>query len=104
MTAFLPVYVTCLVLLDYLALAVLLPRIHFGLRFLVLVLQTAVFFAVGILAPDIYFAAFPPLDTLVGDLNAWMVGVLGFLVALPAAVVVWLVRTVRDRRSSGQSG
>jgi len=104
MTAFLPVYVTYLVLLDYLALAVLVPRLHFGLRLLVLVLQTAVFFLVGILAPDIYFGAFPPLDSAVGDLNAWMVGVLGFVVALPVAVVAWLVRRVGHRRSAGQSG
>ena len=41
---------------------------------------------------------------LLHDNTSTVRGVLGFLVALPAAVVVWLVRTVRDRRSSGQSG
>ncbi len=100
MTPILPVYVTYAILLDYLALAVMLPRLHFGLRFLVLFVQTLVLFAVGILAPDIYFGAFSPLDTLVGDLNAWMVGALGFIVSFPVAVVAWVIRKLMARREA----
>jgi len=97
MTADLPVWVTWLVLAAFVVLALVPPRLHFGLRFLAILGLAAVLFVLGLLAPDVYFGAFPPLDDLMGSLNGWMVGVLGFIVGAPVAVVAWGVRKFLGR-------
>lgn len=100
MVADLPVWVTYLVLGIFILVAVVPPRLHFGIRFLILLALFGVLFLLGLLAPDVYFGAFPPLDEMMGSLNGWMVGVMGFVLALPIALVGWGIRKLVDRRAS----
>lgn len=101
MMADLPVWVTWLVLLAFVLLALWPPRLHFGLRFLALFGLAAALFILGVLAPDVYFGAFPPLDELMGSLNGWMVGVMGFILGVPVAVLAWGLRRLLG--SGGQT-
>lgn len=100
MNAFLPLWVTYLALVVFVLLAVVPPRLHFGLRLLVLFVLAGLLLALGVLAPDVYFEAFPPLDEAVGSFNGWMIGAMGLVLSLPVALVAWGIRKVLAGRAS----
>ncbi|MGI5843949.1 MAG: hypothetical protein ACOX9B_07235 [Candidatus Xenobium sp.] len=102
MRADLPVWVTWLVLTAFVLLALFPTRLHFALRFLALFGFAAALFILGVLAPDVYFGAFPPLDDMMGSLNGWIVGLMGFLVGVPVAVLAWGIRRLLTRRQEAE--
>lgn len=99
MTADLPVLVTYLILLDFVLLAVVAPRLHFGIRFAALFGQAFVLGVLGVVAPDVYFGAFPPLDEVLGSFNGWMLGIMAFVISFPVAVVAWGIRRLMGRKA-----
>ena len=98
MTADLPVLVTYLILLDFLILALLPLRLHFGICFAAIFGQAFLLAVLGVLAPVVYFGAFPPLDEALGSFNGWMLGFLAFLVSFPVALVAWGIRRLLGRK------
>ena len=99
MTADLPVLVTYLILLDFLILALLPLRLHFGISFAALFGQAFLLGVLGVVAPDVYFGAFPPLDEVLGSFNGWMLGILAFALSFPLSVVAWGIRKVMGRKA-----
>lgn len=102
----LPTYATILLLLVFLAAAIFPPRLHFGIRFLVLLGMAVVAWLLG----NKFELYFPipglPEDTEfpISMLDLQLFAYVGFILSFIVAVIAWIVRKVMGRGAAPAEG
>lgn len=95
-------FATLAIILLFVLVAIFPPRLHFGIRFLVLVGLAGLMWVLGaFVLQDLYFPVpFAPEDFIFAELDLALLSIVCFLIGFLVAVFTWIVRKLFGGRGA----